>query len=55
MNNNSNNKKDVKNSYQKEIINKRYYRYDDRHNLEGTVNNHSVYASVYSKKSNKIN
>ena len=47
--------KDVNKLYQKEIINKRYYGYDDRHNLEGTVNNHSLYASVYSKKSNKIN
>ena len=32
---------------------KNYYGYDERHNLEGTINNHSYYVSVYSKK--KIN
>ena len=47
--------KDIKKINQRDYRNKRYYGYDDRHNLEGTVNNHSVYASVYSKKSNKIN
>ena len=46
---------DIKKTYQKEIKNKRYYGYDDRHNLEGIINNHSVYVSVYSKKANKIN
>ena len=31
---------DVKKSYQKEFKTKRYYGYDDRHNLEDTINNH---------------
>jgi len=44
---------DVKKSYQKEFKNKRYYGYDDRHNLEGPINNHTVYVSVYTKKNNK--
>lgn len=42
--------KDVKKNIQKDYKNKRYYGYDDRHNLEGTINNHSVYVSVYTKK-----
>ena len=29
---------------------KRYYGYDDRHNLEDTINNHSYYESLYSNK-----
>ena len=29
---------------------KNYYGYDERHNLEGPINNHSYYVSVYSKK-----
>ena len=28
---------------------KNYYGYDERHNLEGPINNHSYYVSVYSK------
>ena len=32
---------------------KNYYGYDERHNLEGTINNHSYYVSVYSRK--KVN
>ena len=32
---------------------KNYDGFDERHNLEGTINNHSYYVSVYSKK--KIN
>ena len=32
---------------------KNYYGYDERHNLEGVINNHSYYVSLYSKK--KIN
>ena len=44
---------DIKKSYQKEFKNKRYYGYDDRHNLEGPINNHTVYVSVYTKKNNK--
>ena len=37
----------------KDVKVKNYYGYDERHNLEGTINNHSYYVSVYSKK--KIN
>ena len=37
----------------KEAKVKNYYGYDERHNLEGSINNHSYYVSVYSKK--KIN
>ena len=29
---------------------KNYYGYDERHNLEGPINNHSYYVSVYSRK-----
>ena len=47
--------KDIKKSYQKEFKTKRYYGYDDRHNLEGTINNHSFRVSVYSAKANKVN
>ena len=28
----------------------RYYGYDDRHNLEDTINNHTYYESLHSKK-----
>ena len=52
---NINKTKDYKLAAKKETINKRYYGFDDRHNLEGNViNNHTYYESVYSKKSNKI-
>ena len=52
---NINKTNDYKKAAKKEIINKRYYGFDDRHNLEGNViNNHTYYESVYSKKSNKI-
>ena len=47
--------KDMKKSYQKEFKNKKYYGYDDRHNLEGTINNHTTYVSKYTKKVGKIN
>ena len=47
--------KDIKKSYQKEFKNKKYYGYDDRHNLEGTINNHTTYVSKYTKKVGKIN
>ena len=33
----------------------RYYGYDDRHNLEGPINNHTTYVSKYTKKADKIN
>ena len=52
---NSHQIKDIKKSYQKEFKTKRYYGYDDRHNLEGTINNHSFRVSVYSAKANKVN
>ena len=29
---------------------KNYYGYDERHNLEGPINNHSYFVSVYSRK-----
>ena len=32
---------------------KNYYGYDERHNLEGPINNHSYFVSVYSRK--KVN
>ena len=52
---NINKAKEYNKEAKKEIINKRYYGFDDRHNLEGNViNNHTYYESVYSKKSNKI-
>ena len=47
--------KDMKKSYQKEFKNKKYYGYDDRHNLEGPINNHTTYVSKYIKKADKIN
>ena len=47
--------KDMKKTYQKEFKNKKYYGYDDRHNLEGTINNHTTYVSKYTKKVGKIN
>ena len=46
---------ETKKSYVKDYKNKRYYGYDDRHNLEGTINNHTVYYSNYTKKKDKIN
>ena len=52
---NTHQNKDIKKSYQKEFKTKRYYGYDDRHNLEGTINNHSFRVSVYSAKANKVN
>ena len=41
---------DIKKNNQRDYRNKRYYGYDDRHNLEGPINNHSVYVSIYTKK-----
>ncbi len=29
---------------------KNYYGYDERHPLEGTINNHSTFVSIYSRK-----
>ena len=56
--NNSNTNTKVKNQNEKKYNNtefkiKDYYGYDERHNLEGPINNHSYYISVYSKK--KVN
>ena len=48
----SNNQNDKKYTY-KEFKIKNYYGYDERHNLEGPINNHSYYVSVYSRK--KVN
>ena len=47
--------KDSRNNHQKDIKNKRYYGYDDRHNLEGIINNHSIYYSNYTSKADKTN
>ena len=47
-----NNQNEKKYTYQEFKI-KNYYGYDERHNLEGPINNHSYYVSVYSRK--KVN
>ena len=52
-NKNNINNKSLKNISNKGFKSKNYYGYDERHNLEGTINNHSYYVSVYSRK--KIN
>ena len=39
--------------FDKGLKGKNYYGFDERHNLEGVINNHSYYVSLYSKK--KIN
>ena len=54
-NNNNNNSNNANNQVSKKISDKifktkNYYGYDERHNLEGPINNHSYYVSVYSKK-----
>ena len=54
VNNNNNNNKNFKKYTEKGFKDKNYYGYDERHNLEGTINNHSYYVSVYSRK-NTIN
>ena len=51
--NNVNNNQNTKKIFDKGIKGKNYYGYDERHNLEGTINNHSYYVSLYSRK--KIN
>ena len=48
INNNQN-----KTLFDKGVKGKNYYGFDERHNLEGVINNHSYYVSLYSKK--KIN
>ncbi len=52
-NKNNPNTQTMKKIYDKGFKTKNYYGFDERHNLEGTINNHSYYVSVYSKK--KIN
>jgi hypothetical protein len=65
---NNNNKRITKNNTTNKILQsfkkmpdknfkiKNYYGYDERHNLEGTINNHSYYVSVYSRQqANKKN
>ena len=47
------NKNQNQNLLDKGFKGKNYYGYDERHNLEGIINNHSYYVSLYSKK--KIN
>ena len=47
--------KEIKKESKNDVKSKRYYGYDDRHYLEGIVNNHSMYVSVYTKKAEKIN
>ena len=51
--NNVNNNQNTKKIFDKGIKGKNYYGCDERHNLEGTINNHSYYVSLYSRK--KIN
>ena len=51
--NNVSNNQSNKKVYDKSFKMKNYYGYDERHNLEGTINNHSYYVSLYSKR--KIN
>ena len=51
--NKMNNNKQNKNILNKGFKGKNYYGFDERHNLEGIINNHSYYVSLYSKK--KIN
>ena len=52
-NKNYKNNKILGNVYYKGNKQKIYYGYDERHNLEDTINNHAYYESVHSKK--KIN
>ena len=44
------NNKYSSNFYYNETKNKNYYGYDERHNLEDTIDNHAYYESVYSRK-----
>ena len=49
----NNNNQNFKKNSDKGFKSKNYYGYDERHNLEGTINNHSYYVSVCSRK--KVN
>ena len=52
--NNNNNVNNNQNSKKYESIkDKNYYGFDERHNLEGIINNHSYHISIYSRK--KVN
>ena len=44
------NNKYSNNFYYNETKNKNYYGYDERHNLEDTIDNHAYYESVHSRK-----
>ena len=44
------NNKIASNIYYKDSKQKNYYGYDERHNLEDTINNHAYFESVHSKK-----
>jgi len=44
------NNKIASNIYYKDNKQKNYYGYDERHNLEDTINNHAYFESVHSKK-----
>ena len=44
------NSKYSNNFYYNETKNKNYYGYDERHNLEDTIDNHAYYESVHSRK-----
>ena len=44
------NNKYSSNFYYNETKNKNYYGYDERHNLEDTIDNHAYYESVHSRK-----
>ena len=44
------NKKISTNFYYNETKNKNYYGYDERHNLEDTIDNHAYYESFHSRK-----
>ena len=48
-NNYTNRQNNPKNTGQR-FISKNYYGYDDRYNLEGAINNHSYFESIYSRK-----
>ena len=53
--NNQNNNRPYSNIYYKDNQIKNYYRYDERHNLENTIDNNAYFESIYSKKKNNNN
>ena len=50
---NNNNNRVSSNNYYKDTQIKNYYGYDERHNLEDTIDNNAYFESVHSKKKNK--